>query len=90
MIRHLLHSKNVLACLLAAATGLVSINTYILSPHTTHYIWYSLLLSGLYIFALRIPQRIPPGSLPRYTDPCKRPPAGGDDPEEVTRRTADY
>src|SRR5579862_9492129 len=45
---------------------------YILLLYTTHYIGYSVLLSGLYVFALRIPQRIRPGRLPVYPDPSKR------------------
>ena len=72
MIRRLLHSRNFLACLLAAATGLVLYNH--LHPFPLHY---SLLLSGLYIFALRVPQRIRPGRPPRYPDPCKRPSRAG-------------
>jgi len=82
MILRLLHSKNFLACLLAAATGLVLYMrmpfpednfffelmflfarpvfnglkyTYILFLYTTPYVCYSVLLSGLYIFALKIP-----------------------------------
>jgi hypothetical protein len=100
MIQRLLHSKNFLACLLAAATGLVLYirlpfpednfffelmflfarpvfngfkYTYILFLYTTPYICHSVLLSGLYIFALKIPQRIRTGRLPRYPDPRKRP-----------------
>ena len=46
--------------------------TYILFLYTTPYVCYSVLLSGLYIFALKIPQRIRPGRLPRYPDPRKR------------------
>jgi hypothetical protein len=99
MIQRLLNSKNLVACLLAAATGLVLYirmpfpednfffelmflwarpvfqgfkYTYILFLYTTPYICYSILLSGLYIFALKIPQRIRPGRLPAYPDPRKR------------------
>ena len=46
--------------------------SYIVFLYTTPYIGYSILLSGLYIFALKIPQRIRPGRLPAYPDPRKR------------------
>ena len=99
MIQRILNSKNFLACLLAAATGLVLYikmpfpednlffelmflwarpvfqgfkYTYILFLYTTPYIVYSILFSGLYIFALKIPKRIRPGRLPAYPDPRKR------------------
>jgi hypothetical protein len=39
---------------------------------TTPYIAFSTLLSGVYIFALKIRRRISPGRLPRYADPGKR------------------
>ena len=44
---------------------------YPFSPDTP-YIVYSILFSGLYIFALKIPKRIRPGRLPAYPDPRKR------------------
>jgi hypothetical protein len=99
VIQRVLNSKNFLACLLAAATGLVLYirmpfpednlffelmflwarpvfqgfkYTYILLLYTTPYIVYSILFSGLYIFALKIPQRIRPGRLPAYPDLRKR------------------
>jgi TraM recognition site of TraD and TraG len=99
VIQRILNSKNFLACLLAAATGLVLYikmpfpednlffelmilwarpvfqgfkYTYILFLYTTPYIVYSILFSGLYIFALKIPKRIRPGRLPAYPDPRKR------------------
>lgn len=99
MIQRILNSKNFIACVLAAATGLVLYirmpfpedslffelmflwarpvfegfkYTYILFLYTTPYIGYSILFSGLYIFALKIPQRIRPGRLPAYPDPRKR------------------
>jgi hypothetical protein len=46
--------------------------SYILFLYTTPYIAYSILLSGLYIFGLKIPQHIRPGRLPAYSDPRKR------------------
>ena len=100
MIQRILNSKNFVACLLAAATGMVLYikmpfpegnlffelmflwarpvflgfkYSYIVFLYTTPYIGYSVLLSGLYIFALKIPQRIRPGRLPAYPDPRKRP-----------------
>jgi hypothetical protein len=99
VIQRILNSKNFLACLLAANTGLVLYikmpfpednlffelmflwarpvfqgfkYTYILFLYTTPYIVYSILFSGLYIFALKIPKRIRPGRLPAYPDPRKR------------------
>jgi hypothetical protein len=99
MIQRLLQSKNLIACLLAAATGfflyirmpfpeenffleLVFLwarpvflglkYTYVLFLYTTPFIAYSILLSGLYIAALKIPQKIRPGRLPRYPDPANR------------------
>lgn len=95
MIQRLLNSKNFLACLLAAATGMFLYirmpfpednlffelmflwarpvflgfkYSYIVFLYTTPYIAYSFLLSGLYIFALKIPQRIRPGRLPAFPD----------------------
>ena len=100
MIQRILNSKNFVACLLAAATGMVLYikmpfpegnlffelmflwarpvflgfkYSYIVFLYTTPYIGYSVLLSGLYIFALKIPQRIRPGRLPAYPDPRERP-----------------
>ena len=99
MIQRILNSKNFVACLLAAATGMILYikmpfpegnlffelmflwarpvflgfkYSYIVFLYTTPYIGYSILLSGLYIFALKIPQRIRPGRLPAYPDPRKR------------------
>jgi hypothetical protein len=45
---------------------------YILFLYTTPYIVYSILLSGIYIFALKVPQRARPGHLPPYPDPRRR------------------
>ena len=100
MIQRILNSKNSVACLLAAATGMILYvkmpfpegnlffelmflwarpvflgfkYSYIVFLYTTPYIGYSVLLSGLYIFALKIPQRIRPGRLPAYPDPRERP-----------------
>src|SRR6266436_1294365 len=99
MIQRVLNSKNFLACLFAAATGMFLYirmpfpednlffelmflwarpvfqgfkYTYVLFLSTTPYIVYSILFSGLYIFALKIPKRIRPGRLPAYPDPRKR------------------
>jgi len=77
MIQRRLHSKNSWLACWRRPPGSRSINTYILFPYATPYICYSLLLSGLYSFALRIPQRIRPGRLPRCPDPCKRPSRAG-------------
>ena len=95
MIQRLLNSKNFVACLLAAATGLVLYirmpfpqdnlffelmflwarpvflgfkYSYVLFLYTTPYIAYSIGLSGLYVFALKIPQRVRPGKLPAFPD----------------------
>ena len=84
MIQRILNSKNFVACLLAAATGMalyielpfpeenVFVNlmflwappvldglfySYIVFLFTTPYIAYSILLSGLYVFALKVPRR---------------------------------
>src|SRR5260370_19583750 len=46
--------------------------SYIVFLYTTPYIGYSIFLSVLYLFALKIPQRIRPGRLPVYPDPRKR------------------
>jgi hypothetical protein len=99
MIQRLLQSKNLIACVLAAATGFL---LYIMMPfpeenfflellflsarpvflglkysyvvflYTTPFIAYSILLSGLYIAALKIPQKVRPGRLPLYPDPAQR------------------
>ena len=67
MIERLLDSRNFVARLLAAATGLVLYKH--LHPFSLHYpyICYSVLVSGMYSFALRIPQCIRPGRLPRIS-----------------------
>src|ERR1700734_3436831 len=99
MIQRLLESRNLVACVLAAATGLVLYlrvpfpegnffleliflsarpvflglkYLYIVLLYTTPYIAHSILLSGIYIFALKIPQKIRPGHLPPYPDPRQR------------------
>jgi hypothetical protein len=99
MIERLLNSKNLIACLLAAATGmflyfhfpfpaenffleLLFLSArpvftglrfcYVLFLYTTPYLGYSMLLSGIYIFALRIPQKKRTGRLPPYPDPSLR------------------
>jgi type IV secretory system conjugative DNA transfer VirD4/TraG family protein len=99
MTRWLLHSKNLVAFLLAAATGLVFYlkapfpeqnlfleliflwarpvflglkYSYVVFLYTTPCIAYSILLSGIYIFALKVPQKVRPGRLPNYPDPGKR------------------
>jgi hypothetical protein len=46
--------------------------TYTLFLFTTPYIGYSLILSGLYVFALRPKRRIKPMPLPAYPDPSSR------------------
>src|SRR5258708_24720523 len=46
--------------------------TYILLLYTTPFIGYSILLSGLYVFALKVRRPDKPGRLPRYADPRKR------------------
>jgi len=46
--------------------------TYTLFLFTTPYIGYSLVLSGLYVFALRPTRRIKPMPLPAYPDPSSR------------------
>jgi hypothetical protein len=99
MIQRLLHSRNLLAYLLAMATGLVLYlkapfpehnflleltflwarpvflglkYSYIVSLYTTPFIVYSILLSGIYIFSLKGPQKVRPGHLPLYPDPRRR------------------
>ena len=46
--------------------------SYILFLYTTPYIVYSVLLSGVYIFALKATRKIRAGKLPLYPDPAKR------------------
>src|SRR5258708_19679398 len=46
--------------------------TYTLFLFTTPYIGYSLVLSGLYVFAFRPKRKIKPMPLPNYPDPRKR------------------
>src|SRR5437588_2455874 len=46
--------------------------TYILLLCTTPFIGYSIVLSGLYVFASKIRRPDKPGRLPRYPDPRKR------------------
>jgi TraM recognition site of TraD and TraG len=99
MMQRIINSKNLVAFVLAAATGMILYfrvpfpegNTFLLimalrSPYafevlkysytlflfSTPYIGYSVLLSGLYIFALKAKQRIRAGRLPLFPDPRKR------------------
>jgi TraM recognition site of TraD and TraG len=99
MMQRVLNSKNLIACLLAAGTGLALYYrlpfpagnfflellflrarsvflgarfSYILFLYTTPYIFYSVLLSGLYIAAIKIPARLRPGRLPGYSPPRQR------------------
>jgi TraM recognition site of TraD and TraG len=99
MIQRLLESRNLLAFVLAMATGfllyvkvpfpeqnlileLIFLSArpvylgleyaYIVCLYTTPYIAYSILLSGIYIFALKVPKTVRPGDLPPYPDPRKR------------------
>jgi hypothetical protein len=99
MIQRLLQTKNLIACLLAAATGfflyirmpfpeenflfeLVFLwarpiflgvkYAYLVFLYSTPFIAYSIVLSGLYIALLKIPQKIRPGRLPLYPDPARR------------------
>ncbi len=46
--------------------------SYTLLLYTTPYIVYSVLLSGVYIFALKATRKIRAGKLPLYPDPAKR------------------
>ena len=46
--------------------------SYTLFLYTTPYIAYSILLSGIYIFALKAGRKIRAGKLPLYSDPRKR------------------
>ena len=99
MMQRLLHSRNLLAYLMAMATGFALYRkapfpeqnfflelmflwarpvflgckySYLVSLYTTPYIAYSILLSGIYIFALQVPGKVRPGDLPHYPDPRKR------------------
>ena len=99
MIQRLLASRNLVASLLATATGLVLYAkapfpeqnlfleliflwarpvflglkySYIVSLYTTPFIAYSILLSAVYIFALKFPEKMRPGDLPPYPDPRLR------------------
>jgi hypothetical protein len=99
MMQRILNSKNLVAFVLAAATGMTLYfrvpfpehNTFLLimalrSPSSfevlkysytlflfsTPYIGYSVVLSGLYIFALKAKQHIRAGKLPIFPDPRKR------------------
>jgi hypothetical protein len=99
MIQRILNSKNLVAFVLAAATGMalyfrmpfredniflqvmalrspsvfqVLKYSYTLFLFSTPYIGYSVVLSGLYIFALKAKQRIRAGRLPLFPDPRKR------------------
>src|SRR2546430_3962099 len=99
MIQRILHSRQFLACLLSAATGMALYFTapfpedniflrvmairsapaflffkysYTLFLYTTPYIAYSILLSGIYIFALKAGRKIRAGKLPLYPAPRKR------------------
>jgi len=99
MIQRLINSKNFVAFVLTAITGIAlyfympfpaqnvflqlmalraplvfegvkwSYNLFLFS---TPYIVYSILLSGLYIFALKAHRKITAGRLPRYPDPRQR------------------
>jgi TraM recognition site of TraD and TraG len=46
--------------------------SYLVSLYTTPFIAYSILLSGIYIFALKVPEKVRSGDLPRYPDPQER------------------
>ncbi len=99
MMQRILNSKNLVAFVLAAATGMtlyfrvpfpegniflrvmalrspsafeVLKYSYTLFLFSTPYIGYSVVLSGLYIFALKAKQRIRAGKLPLFPDPRKR------------------
>ncbi|HEX5422422.1 MAG TPA: type IV secretion system DNA-binding domain-containing protein [Candidatus Acidoferrales bacterium] len=99
MIQRLLNSKNFVAFLLSAVTGMAlyfyvpfpaqnvflqlmairaplvleGVNwSYTLFLFTTPYIVFSILLSGLYIFALKAHRKLRAGRLPRYPDPRQR------------------
>jgi hypothetical protein len=99
VIQRILHARNFLACILAAATGMalyfrapfpdanlflqiMAIRSsaaflffkysYIPFLYTTPYIAYSVLLSGVYIFALKATRTIRAGKLPICPDPAQR------------------
>jgi hypothetical protein len=99
MIQRILNSRNFVASLLAAATGMVLylrlpfpngnvflqiialraplvhyglFYSYNLFLFTTPYIGYSILLSGLYVFGLRVRRKTRAGKLPPYPEPSKR------------------
>jgi hypothetical protein len=99
MILRLLHSRQLVACFLAAATGIVlyfrapfpegnlflqvmatrSSNaflflkySYTVFLYTIPYITFSILFSGLYIFALKARARTRAGKLPPYPNPRSR------------------
>jgi len=99
MMQRILNSKNLVAFILAAATGMtlyfrvpfpegnvflrvmalrspsafeVLKYSYTLFLFSTPYVGYSVVLSGLYIFALKAKQRIRAGKLPLFPDPRKR------------------
>src|SRR5260370_19181806 len=99
MIQRILNSKNLVAFVLAAATGMtlyfrmpfpegniflrvmalrspsafqVLKYSYALFLFSTPFIGYSVVLSGLYVFALKAKQRIRAGRLPLFPDPRKR------------------
>jgi hypothetical protein len=99
MMQRLIHSKNLIACVLAATTGIILYfrmpfpadnffvellflrarplflglrYSYFVFLYTTPFIVYSILLTGIYIFALKIPQKTRPGRLPAYVDPPAR------------------
>jgi hypothetical protein len=99
MIQRILHARQFLACLLAAAAGMVLYfhapfpeenlflrvmdlrsasaflffkYTYTLFLFTTPYIAFSIVLSGIYIFAVKTGNKIRVGKLPLYADPGTR------------------
>ena len=99
MIERMLHARNFLAGLLAAATGMALYfrspfpdgnlflqvmalraryaflffkYSYTLFLYSTPYIAYSILFSGIYIFALKAERKIRAGKLPRYPEPRER------------------
>jgi TraM recognition site of TraD and TraG len=99
MMQRIINSKNLVAFVLGAATGMtlyfrvpfpeaniflqvmalrspsafeVLKYSYTLFLFSTPYIGYSVVLSGLYIFALKAKQRIRAGRLPLFPDPRKR------------------
>jgi len=99
MMQRIFNAKNLVAFILAAATGMtlyfrvpfpegniflrvmalrspsafeVLKYSYSLFLFSTPYIGYSVVFSGLYIFALKAKQRIRAGKLPLFPDPRKR------------------